>query len=208
MKRFPNLPLFLVLAAAVLLAGCLNLKPARNSTRYFVLSPLPASPGAGTKSTIPGLGLGPVRTPEYLARTSMAVRQSPTEVTYLENALWAERLDLGCQRVLAANLAALLSADQVYLSAWRPRQVACEVQIALSHFDVDLAGQAVLVAQWRILSPGGATLLKAGDCRLTKTGRPLAEGPQGAAAVLSELLGDLSREVAEAVKANIQLPKN
>ena len=73
----------------------------------------------------------------YLFNTSLAVRKGTNEIDYLPSALWAERLDTGLQRVLAANLATLLPTDQIRLSAWRSEDVSVEVYVAIERFDVD-----------------------------------------------------------------------
>ncbi len=184
--------------ACVCLSGCLNLKPARATTRYFVLSPLPgtAAPGSPT----PAVGVGQVKLPAYLFRNSLAVRKGTNEVEYLEGALWAEQLSSGVQRVLAANLATLLPTDQVRLSTWRREDVAMEVYVTVEQFDLDSTGAGVLVAWWRILSPGGDKILKAGQFRATRQGAPPQTDPLGATATLNELLGDLSRELAETTR--------
>ena len=184
--------------ACVCLSGCLNLKPARATMRYFVLSPLPgaAAPGLSTLA----VGVGQVKLPAYLFKDSLAVRKGTNEVEYLESALWAEQLPGGFQRVLAANLAALLPSDQVRLSAWRREDVSLEVYVTVEQFDVDSTGGGALVAWWRILSPGGEKILKAGQFHASRQSAPPQLDPLGAAATLSELLGDLSREVAEAMR--------
>jgi uncharacterized protein len=200
-------PLFLrlILAGACcsLLPGCLNLKPAANPARHFVLSSLPASErGAVSKSSASlGVGIGPVKIPSYLFNNSMAVRKGTNEIRYLEFALWAERLDIGLQRVLAANLSDLLPTDRIRLSAWRRDDVAVEVYVAIERFDVDETGRGVLVAWWRLTTPGGEKLLRSDASRLSRQGPPPTTDPQGAAATLSELAADLSRTLTEALKA-------
>jgi len=198
--NYPSLLIRSLLAgtACVCLSSCLSLKPARATARYFVLSPLPgtATPGSPT----PGVGVGQVKLPAYLFRNSLAVRKGTNEVEYLEGALWAEQLSGGFQRVLAANLAALLPTDQVRLSTWRREDVAMEVYVTVEQFDVDSTGVGVLVAWWRILSPGGDRILKAGQFRATLQGAPPQTDPLGATATLSELLGDLSRELAKTTR--------
>jgi uncharacterized lipoprotein YmbA len=184
--------------ACVCLCGCLNLKPARATARYFVLSPLPSA--AAPSSAPLAVGVGPVKLPAYLFKDSIAVRKGTNEVEYLQSALWAEQLQSGFQRVLAADLAALLPTDQVRLSAWRPEDVAMGVYVTVEQFDVDTDGRGVLVAWWRVLSPDGEKLLKAGQFRASREGWPPQANPQGATATLSELLADLSRELAEAMK--------
>ena len=121
-------------------------------------------------------------------------------MTICPSTLWAERLDTGVQRVLAANLATLLPTDQIRLSSWRSDDVAAGVYVAIEQFDVDSSGQAVLVAWWRILSPGGEKTLKAGESRLSRQGPSPDASPSGAVATLSELMADLSRQLAQALK--------
>jgi uncharacterized lipoprotein YmbA len=179
------------------LAGCSFLKPAQATTRYFLLTPVAAShSGSGSLA----VGLAPVKLPAYLFNTALAVRKGTNEVEYLDSALWAERLDAGFQRVLAADLAAVLPTEQVRLSAWQTDDVAAGVYVTLERFDVDARGEGVLIARWRILSPGGEKVLKAGGSRLSRQGPPPDAGTAGAVATLSELVTDLSRQLAQAIK--------
>jgi uncharacterized lipoprotein YmbA len=211
LSRFVSpLPLAAVTALGVVcLAGCSNLKPVRDTFSYFVLSPIQAAP---TNTPAPGdrflsVGLGPVKLPDYLLRTQLAVRKGATEVAYLEDARWAERLDAGCQRVLAANLAALLPADRVRVSAWRPKGVACEIHVALDHFDVNIDGRGVLVARWRVTAPGGGATIEAGESRFAKEGPAPEADPGGAAGTLSELLAELSRQLAAVIQTRVPREK-
>lgn len=192
--------LLLALAACASLTGCFSfLKPAYSTARHFVLAPLPA---AGPATVTPGalaVGVGPVKLPGYLFDTSLAVREGTNEIKYLPSVLWGERLDTGVQRVLAANLASLLPTDQIRLSAWRSEEVEAGVYVAIEQFDVDSSGHAVLVAWWRILSPSGEKTLKAGECRFARQGPPPEANPSGAVATLSDLVANLSRQLAQAI---------
>ena len=193
--------LLLALALSVSLTGCFGfLKPAKATARHFVLGSLPAAEPAAASSGSVAVGVGPVKLAAYLFNTSLAVRQGTNEIEYLPTAFWAERLDTGLQRVLAANLAILLPTDQIRLSAWQSGDVSAEVYVAVERFEVDARGQGVILAWWRILSPGGEKTLKAGECRLARQGPPPQADPSGAIATLSELAADLSRQVAQAVK--------
>ena len=193
--------LLLVLALSVGLTGCFGfLKPAKPTARHFVLSALPAAGSAAVPSGAVAVGVGPVKMAAYLFNTSLAVRKGTNEIDYLPSTFWAERLDIGFQRVLAANLATLLPTDQIRISAWQNADVSAEVHVAVEQFDVDASGQATIVAWWRVLSPGGEKTLKAGECRLTRQGPAPQTDPSGAVATLSELAAELSRQVAQAVK--------
>jgi len=140
-----------------------------------------------------------VKIPAYLLDTSLAVRQGTNEINYLSLVLWAERLDSGLQRVLAANLATLLGTDQIHISTWRSRDVAAEVYVAIERFDVDSNGRGVLVARWRIVAPGGDKVLKASESRLTREGPSPDTEPAGAITTLSALVADMSRQIAQAI---------
>ena len=146
------------------------------------------------------VGLGQVKIPAYLFNSSFAVRKGANEIDYLPSAFWAERLDTGFQRVLGANLANLLSTDHVLLSAWQKDAVAAELYVTLEQFDVDTGGRALLIARWRLLSPGGDKTLKAGSSRLSRHGPAPDANLPGAAATLSELVAELSRQLAQAIR--------
>ncbi len=193
--------LLLALALTVSLTGCFGfLKPATPTARHFVLSTLPAAEPAAVPGGGVALGVGQVKLAAYLFNTSFAVRKGTNEIDYLPNTFWAERLDTGLQRVLAANLATLIPTDQLRISAWETADVAAEVYVAVDRFDVDTGGNGTIVAWWRVLSPGGEKTLKAGQCRLTRQGPPPGTNPSGAVATLSELAADMCRQVAQAVK--------
>ena len=192
--------LLLALAACVSVTGCGVFKPAHETARHFDLTPLPV---AGRATAPPGamaVGVGQVKLPASLFDLSLAVRRGTNEIEYLPSVLWTERLDTSVQRVLAANLATLLPTDQVRLSAWRSDEVAAEVYVVIERFDVDSTGQAVLVAWWRILTPGGEKTLKAGETRLSRQGPPPDTSPSGAVATLSDLIAELSRQLAQTLK--------
>ena len=193
--------LLFALALSAGLTGCLSfLKPAKATARHFVLSTLPTAESAAVSSSAVAVGVGPVKLAAYLSSTSLAVRRGTNEIDYLPTTFWAERLDTGLQRVLAANLAILLPTDQIRLSAWQNSDVSVEVYVAIDRFEVDTRGQGTIVAWWRILSPGGEKTLKAGECRLARQGPAPQTDPSGAVATLSELAAELSRQVAQAVK--------
>jgi|OpeIllAssembly_1097287.scaffolds.fasta_scaffold123937_1 hypothetical protein len=200
--RCSDLPLLLLaLGACACLTGCFGfLKPAKATARHFVLTPLPAAEPAKVTPGALAVGVGQVKLPAYLFNTSVAVRKGTNEVEYLPSALWAERLDTGFQRVLAADLAIILPTDRIHLSAWQKDAVAAEVYVTIEQFDVDASGRGVLVARWRILSAGGERILKTGGIRLAHQGQPPDSSASGAIATLSDLVAEFSRQLAQALQ--------
>jgi uncharacterized lipoprotein YmbA len=188
----------------VALTGCGFLKPAESTARYFVLTPMPVTEKASATSGSLALGVGQIKLPPYLFNTSLAIRKDANEVEYLPSAIWAEPLATGFERVLAADLAIDLPTDYIYLSVWPKDAVSAEVYVAIEQFDVDTNGRGVLVAGWRILSPGGEKLLKSGNSRLSRQGQAASTGASQTVATLSQLVGDLSHELAQAVQETVR----
>lgn len=186
-----------VTGVAGVLTGCLNLRPRVDPARHFVLATLPPTvdpaPGAVARLSV---GLGPVGLPGYLSRSSLAIRTSPHEIRYDDQRQWAEPLQAGIPRVLAINLGPLLGPGQVRTAAWRRGEVACELHLTVEQFDVDEAGRGTLVARWRITNPGAEQVLGRGQTALTREGPAPGGDPGGAVGTLSDLLGELSRQLA------------
>lgn len=194
-------PLACLAAMSLMLCGCLNLKPVVDTSRSFVLTPLPATtPALFTSLDSPVVGIGRVDIPEYLQSKRIAVRKGSNEVQYSETLQWAERLDKGIQRALGANIGLLLGSTNVVLSAWRRSDVQAEIYVLVQRFETDERGQAVLEARWRVMNPGAEIALRAGLSRITQAGPPFADNPDGAAAALSDTVANLSREITEALR--------
>jgi uncharacterized lipoprotein YmbA len=183
------------------LTGCHLFQPDTTTARHFILAPVPAAASPAPAGPPLAVGVGQIKLPGYLFESTLAVRQGTNEITYLPLALWAERLDVGIQRTLAADLAAQLPTDQIRLTAWQPSDVSAGVYVTIDQFDIDAHGHGALTAWWRIVSPDDRQLLRAGQCRLTRDGPPPGVDPQGAVATLSQLLSELTGQLAPALRA-------
>jgi hypothetical protein len=65
-------------------------------------------------------------------------------------------------------------------------------------------GEGLLVAWWRLMSPGGGKVLASGKFSATRKGPPPDKDPLGASTLLSHLASDLAETLARAIKE----PKN
>lgn len=192
--------LLFVALAGTLITGCL-FKSATVQTHNYILTPIPADNLAAEPAEQFSVGIAFVKMPPELLRDSMSVRAGGgNEIEYLETALWAERLDRGFQRTLAANLSQLLPSDSVYLSDWKQGQVKARVFINVQQFDVDTHGRGMLIAQWRIKGPDSDTTLKSGQARLVRTGDSPRSNPEAIAGTLSDLTAEFSRRVAASIR--------
>jgi uncharacterized lipoprotein YmbA len=200
-RRVTGAVLILGLAGGLvpLLTGCRLFAPVRSTTQYYVLTSAPSARERTTNSL--AIGLSRVGLPAYLFNSSVALRRGPNQIEYLPAANWAERLDAGIQRVLAANLSTRLGTDRVLLSAWEKSAVQVEVQVTIEQFDVDASGAAVLIARWRMVGPGGEPLVRAGTSRLVRPGAAANPDATQVAALMSHLVDDFSGELAAALAA-------
>jgi len=179
--------------------GCSFLKPAPQTSRHFVLTSLPPTEATDVASGISRVDVVHVKIPSYLFNSSLAVRKGTNEIVYSPGTLWAERLSTGIPRVLVADLSSLLPSEQIRVAVGSSEDVAREIGVTIEQFDVSSSGQAVLVAKWRIFSPGGETTLHSGESRLSRSGPAPDTDPSGAVGTLSDLIADLSRQLAQAL---------
>jgi len=204
MKRPNYLQLLgLMCALSVLLGGCL-IKPARVPTRHFMLATVPAPEQAPATTQQVSVEVSFVKMPSYLLRDSMAVRKSPTEIEYLQGALWAERLDRCFQQTLANNLSSLLSSNRVDLPALDHERVVVRVSVDMKQFDVDTQGRGTFIAGWRITKKKKNRPLKSGQAHLAEVGASPRANPQVIATTLSALTAGFSRELARAISEAAQ----
>jgi uncharacterized lipoprotein YmbA len=73
------------------------------------------------------------------------------------------------------------------------------VTIEMLRFESNTRGEVQLSARWEILDTNKRTQLQAGESGITR--QPTAQSTDASVAALSEALGDLSREIANAVSA-------
>ena len=179
--------------SGVLLTGCL-LKTATVPARHFVLAPIPPDESGPAPKEHASVEIGFVKMPAYLLRDSIAVRNGLNEIEYLENALWAERLDQSFQRALAADLYRSCSATNDFPESERKWQ-RVRIFVTVDQFDVDTNGRGTLVAQWRIVASDANEPVTSGYTRLVRTGVSRRGNPAAIARTMSELTADFSSEL-------------
>jgi uncharacterized protein len=197
------IPFYLVLIG-LYSGGCGTFSPRPDSSRFFTLTAI-AQPGSVTTraSSNPAgvsIGIGPIRLPGYLDRQEIVTRVSQNRIDLSEYDRWAERLETNFTRVLAQNLSVLLNTDQLVFYPWElNRKPNYQVTIEMLRFESNTRGEVQLSARWEILDTNKRTQLQAGETGITR--QPTAQSTDASVAALSEALGDLSREIANAVSA-------
>ena len=191
-------------ALGLAVTGCVSLKRTPEA-RFFVLRSL-AEPAAAPALAKQGLvGVLPVRLPGHLERPQLVTWAAPGELRIDEFVRWGEPLDAGLTRTLTENLVALLPDNFVARYPWRATAVPrCRVIVELRSFGLQPSGEVLLDGRWALLPTSGEQPLARGSGRFTRG--PL---PRGAAGVdptaeveaMSELVADISRDIAKAVLA-------
>lgn len=188
--------LLLVLAMAVLLAGCATSKP----VQYYQLSAMredraPAEFAVPKEATI---GLGPVSLPEYLVRPQIVSRTSANRLTISNSHRWAEPLEENLPRVLSENLSALLGTDRILSQPWtNARKVDCQIVVDVLQFEGGPNGTVNLISRWKVMGRDGLVLLP--ERRSSITLNATAQDQEAMIVALSQGVLGLAREIAAAL---------
>jgi hypothetical protein len=204
---------FLALAAALAIGtGCVSLKRTPEA-RFFVLRSLAEPPAAATPQAPHGfVAVMPVRLPGHLDRPQLVTWSAPGELRIDEFLRWGEPLDTGFTRTLAENLATLLPEHLVARSPWRSSAVPrCRVATELRIFGLQANGEVRLEGRWTLFPARGEEPLARGNPALARG--PLARGPAGVdpgaeVDAMSELVAELGRDIAAAIRALPDETKN
>jgi uncharacterized protein len=189
---------------ALSVAGCGTFSPRPDPSRFFTLSSLPQVEQATLKnSTRPEkmfLGIGPIKLPSYLDRQELIVRSAQNRFEVSENDRWAEPLQENFSRVLSENLALLLDTDLIVIYPWSPaNRPRYHVEIEVLRLEANSERNGQLFARWSVLDGADKKVAVVKESRVTRNAKD--KSTDGSVAALSEAVGELSREIADAVSA-------
>jgi uncharacterized lipoprotein YmbA len=204
MRRTP-LALPATIGLAMALTGCVSLKRTPEA-RFFVLRPLAEDPAATAPRAPASLvGLLPVVLPGYLDRPQLVSWVAPGELRIDEYLRWAEPLDAGLLRTLAANLEVCLPGSRVIRSPWpSTARLRCRVRLELQRFGPQTSGEVQLEGRFALLPADGERPLVARPVALKRGPLALSDAggdPMASVDAMSDLLAELAREIAAALEA-------
>lgn len=182
------------LIATAGLSACGSSPPAR----FYTLSAqalVPAAPPLAGRRIL----VGPFELPDYLDRPQMAVRGAGGEIRFLEFQRWAEPLDASFTSTFTDDLIIAAGTEQV-IAVPVPQQLPTDFRLMarVSRFDVDEAGQAVLVVQW-YASDQQSRLVVAPRQKTYSRSVPLPLKAETSAAALSGTIADFAADVANSL---------
>jgi uncharacterized lipoprotein YmbA len=182
-------------------AGCGSSKP----SRYYLLSALSPTKSANENRGM-SVGIGPIEFPKYLDRPQIVTRGSENRLDLGEFDRWAEPLEQNFARILAENLATLLSTDDVVQYPWkRSERIDYQIIVTVNRFDAAMGGDTVLHARWNVCDADGHTIVPPRASRIAE--------PAGSAdyevivQAGSRALEQLSRQIAGALQEMKRTPK-
>lgn len=147
----------LILLLAVLLSGCVNLKPKPDRTQIFAL-------GTELKSVYnlqgrPEVYVTRVEIPGFLEGTRIHFRAGDGRLDSVTGARWAEAPAEALPRALAMHLQATgLAHVRAYYPWSNTESERTKVSVQFERFSASPSGQVEVVAQWQIESADGQLL--------------------------------------------------
>lgn len=146
------------------------------------------------------VGIGPLRTPEYLGRSQIVTRGADSRVAVDDFHRWIEPLDERIHTVVAENLDSLL--DDFVVVAFPYTHIAnldAQVVGRITRFDAGPDGTAVLQLQWGVIAMRDEFVVQPRRARYEA--RAARSGDyQALARAMSEVLQQFSRDVAESLR--------
>ena len=137
--------------------------------------------------------------PGYLDRQEIVIRVAQNQINLAENDRWAEPLEDNFSRVLSQNVAAILRAERINAYPWPiDKKPLYQVEVEVLRFEVNTAQEAQLSARWAVRHAGKKDSVRYRETRLSRPAK--SRSTDAAVAALSEVLGDFSREIAEAIE--------
>ena len=190
-----------IVSLAIVLVACGSSPP----VRYYDLEALETGYSPDKAGAI-NIGVGPLRTPDYLSRPRMVTRAADAMIVVNDFDRWVEPLDDAIHRVLATNLDAQL--DDAVVVAFPYTHISdldYRVVGRIDRFDADADGLAVLEIQWRVIGLNDEILVQPRRARYEARS---SREPKyaGIARAMSEVVQQLSRDVAARLEALVVKP--
>lgn len=191
--------LFFYIGLCSLIVACQH-SPKKN---YYYLTPQVAAEKnelqTNNGAVLQLIGIGPVEIADYLTRSQIIDNQTDNTLNISENAYWAESLDKNIARVIAQNLTQLNNSRSFVNFPWRndskPR---FSLRVRVDNLARN-GGNANINATWELVNTETKTSVVR---RIFVRSIPVAAGTKALAQSYSQLLGDLSKEMDDALTKN------
>jgi uncharacterized protein len=193
-----------IVAAAVLFGGCAAFGPRADPSSFYTLGTLPELDLRADNVTANvqrdfSFGLGPIELPGYLDRQQVATRTSTNRLSYSETERWAAPLVENFSDVLGQNISHLLNPVRMSQFPWQSNSAPdYQVKIEVLQFEGNSNQEARLTAHWTVSDRNQNTLVSESSQLKRRAG---SRSTEDSVKALSEMVGDLSREIANTLRA-------
>ena len=185
---------------AMTLTGCFG--TSQPSRFYTLSSPAQTQPNTAPAGPLVPVAVGPVSVPDYLDRQEIVTRISQNEMRVNDFERWAGSFGGNLSRAFIDDISTLLSPDGFSVMRWNPAmQVEApryRVAVEITRFDVTPGGAIDLEADWTLYGRDrNIVLFRKSDIRGNAAGKQFTD----LVAAMSKAVEDLSREIADEVRA-------
>jgi cholesterol transport system auxiliary component len=183
-----------VLKSLLILVGLFGLAACAPSN-YYVLSTA-SQPSVSYVSKRRVIGVEKVTLPKYLFKREIAVAKSPSQVTFLNDAVWAEDLDSGLTRRLIGFLQKKFNQPEIYLYPWGlDTQPSLKVKVQITRF-IAYHDKVYLDASWEVEDMQSHKRF----ARLFTTTVPTGKDAPSIVAAMDRAFGMLEEDVSRGIK--------
>lgn len=189
-----------IAALCLALAGCSRaLAP---PVRYYVLNPLEPSAEAVADAATPlSVSLAVLRLPRHLERPQIVTRSTGNRLEVAERSRWGGSLKDNVMQVLARNLSILVPTTDITVAPrLTPAAADFVLEVEVLRFERGEGGRVRLSAMWRLFGGAERKLLVSRVSEMASPPVPLAGTLEPTVAAMGDLLGQLSRRIAESIR--------
>lgn len=190
-----------LISATMLLVGCGSSPDAK----FYILNTIGRNasiPVATMKNQSVVVKVGPVSIPDMLDQSQIVTRTGKNRLVIDEYNRWSGDFQSDIQRIIGENISILLPTDQVTLSQEiMLLPVDFQVIVNVREFDGTLGGVVTLNADWVVARKGKEKSVKAKKSVLQESSGGV--GYENYVAAQSRLLEELSREIADEIRKQI-----
>lgn len=152
----------------------------------------------------PILGVGPLRTPDYLSRSQIVMRSGTAELTVDDFHRWVEPIDQALHRIVATNVDALVHGMAVLAFPYNASfDLDYQVIGRIEQFDADESSHAILIVQWSVVGASTDMLVAPRRSRYESRGA----SPDDAASIaqaMNDCMAQFSRDIASEMERVMQ----
>lgn len=184
--------------AALLLVSCGVLEPVKDTSDSHLLDPM--VPERSITGSRPAVAIARPSLPGYLDRQQLVSRTGDGRVVMNRSHQWAEPLDTGISRVVAANLARLENSLNIQsVESFITMDYDSLLEIRVSNFEPDSSGSLIFECTWKLQPVNGPAVNPRPFRTVITSSIPFAAtGPQQARVeAMNEALARLSRDISK-----------